>query len=349
MGVSSSISGFGTESFSVDGNQVGVHIPIPDAIYSPIRAYLFAYTHTKKKRKYTEPIVGAFLDFINTPAKINTVYDVAASSDTWFVQAIMDHYNRTETFREFWAKRCRAHIISRQVKFMRVLQTGDDARVVSPAQTQTFFDTNFVQSAMYTAFTTNTRLILPIYIIIAYEDPGEHANMCVISFDKQRVRCVIFEPHAVSAASAPTVKGMRKFIQDVIDRSGKQLKLTVTSPWSAEGLQGDAPVCVQWSLLMFLTYILNCQMGRCNLRQMRNALDAVWALRHVIMPVWLFYVHTILFKDVASTGDYLDADFEPGSEIDPFNCHTQSAPCHSPCAKGKNGVCFNALLFNPML
>jgi hypothetical protein len=170
--------------------------------------------------------------------------------------------------------------------------------------------------------------------------------MAVIKYspDTRTVTCRLFEPHASKGDAIPAIDGLRTFIYKSLIYCGDLPKVEITSPWHKYGLQGDAPICVQWSTLMFFTYMLTCEVyGECVPSLTKTALKTLWNLRTIIMPVWMYYMD-LSIPNPSATDTLLDPDFTPGSEIDMYRCAEQTV-CVSPCEEGVDGKCFNANLF----
>ena len=351
----------------LDSNEK-LYLPIPASVYNPIRLWTINPTENKKKKNKKrkrddaaaadEPPavndVNAFVKFINTPAQVNAVYEQGAgeTSDS-YVDAMFDHFNGMDAFKTFWAGLCGT--TTRYSQRCCMVDVEDGKVVVGEASRnyRILHDTKFVQSCIYTAVTAGMKCFIPMSITLNEED-GMHANMGVLKYDPERrvVSCLVFEPHAVKEESDPTVKAMRRFIRDTLAYTvtevpgGELPRVKVRSPWTTQGLQGNAPVCVQWSALMFFTYMLNCEVGgTCDTKASIRVLQHMWEIRKSIIPIWMFYMNQIIVKSSSLETQFLDPEFEPDSEIDPYRC-SDAWPCRYPCALGSNGKCYNKKMFN---
>lgn len=333
------------------------YVPIPSDVYYPLRMFTQKLSSTyprKKKRKRQEgenPIIPQFIEFVNSPSKINSVYEYGSSHSTTFVDSVFHFFNQFDLLKSYWDSQCRAgNIFSKQCRMMYVYET--DGRVLTEKymdKNREYYDTKFIQSALYSALNHGISCTIPLFLSLLAEG-DEHANMGFLKYDSgtNTVSCTIFEPHATQEDVDPTVTSVRGFLEQVIETTGLSPTLNVTSPWHEKGLQGGSPICVQWSLLMFFTFMLNCEVGGggCNMSLEKELLMHLFRNRSSIMPIWMYYMDTnIVRSKFVPGGDLGKEDFDPDSEVDVYKCSEQKAPCSYPCAPGKDEGCYNKLLF----
>lgn len=334
------------------------YVPIPSDVYYPLRMFTqkIRTSPRKKKRKRQDenPIVPQFIEFINSPSKINSVYEYGSSNSTLFVDSVFHFFNQFDSLKSYWDSQCRAGtIFSKQCRMMYVYET--DGRVLTEKymdKNREYYDTKFIQSALYTALTHRISCAIPLFLSLLAEG-DEHANMGFLKYNSETntVSCSIFEPHATQEDVDPTVRAVRSFLEGIIESTGSAPPptLNVTSPWHEKGLQGGSPICVQWSLLMFFTFMLNCEVGGggCNMALEKELLMHVFRNRSSIMPIWMYYMDTTIVRSkFVPGGDLGKEEFDPDTELDVYRCSEQKSPCSYPCAPQKDGDgCYNKLLF----
>jgi hypothetical protein len=322
---------------------VFLRLPIPKEVYDPIHAWA-RKTNGKRKRENPD-----FVKFINTPALVNQVYTYGTMEFEQFIDKVFRHFNSMPALESFWGQQCeQGALFSRKCRFLSLIEVGDEVSVDdTSARSRMLYDTKFVQSTLYTAVCQGAPCVIPLYLSVRNpQEDTTHANMALVKYrpDTRVVSCIIFEPHAEMDSAKNTVNGMRTFLYDSTIYCGDVPDVQVDSPWSSEGLQGYAPVCVQWSALMFFSYMFTCELhAACNPLLTRLALKKLWRVRAVAIPVWMYYMYTLGIKH--ETGDTtMHADFGTDSEIDVYRCAEQST-CTDPCVRGADGQCFNKHLF----
>lgn len=341
------------------------YVPIPSDVYYPLRLFT-QKTRTrprgkKRKRQDENPIVPQFIEFINSPSKLHSVYEYGSSNTTVFVDSVFHFFNQFDPLRSYWDSQCRAgNIFSKQCRMMYVYET--DGRVLTEKfmdKNREYYDTRFIQSALYSALEHGISCAVPLFMSLLAEG-DEHANMGFLKYDPgtNTVSCTIFEPHATQEDVDPTVRTVKSFLEGIVESAGlaSPPTLRVTSPWHEKGLQGGSPICVQWSLLMFFTFMLNCEVGGggCNLALEKELLMHVFKNRSSIMPIWMYYMDTTIVRSkfVPGGGEQVDMgeEFDPDTELDVYGCSEQKAPCSYPCAPREDGDgCYNKLLFPPKI
>jgi hypothetical protein len=312
-------------------------MPFPSEFYNPLRVW----TVTKKRKR--DDRVDAFVEFVNSPSRIMGVYDWAYKPYE-FVDTVCAHFNEMDVFQQFWKEKCGSPY-SEETRILLIENGRVDPEPRGKYRIQ--HDVKFIQSSIFSAMEHGNPCFIPMYLHLR-DHNGSHANMSVLKYDPgfQQLSCVIFEPHATKDAAPATIHAMREFLTDTVLMALEGApRVYVWSPWVETGLQGDAPVCLQWSLLMYFTYMVNCELGggRCGRKSMKRVLSHVWDMRKSAMPIWMYYIHTQI--ETPRGYNVLDRDFEPDSEIDAYKCSESPLPCRYPCALGGDGKCFNKKLF----
>jgi len=331
------------------------YVPIPGKVYYPLRMWAArprGPEKRRKKRKHTsskveDSLVPGFVEFVNSPSRINSVYEYGSENSVTFVDSVFHFFYQFGVFDTYWKDVCASgKIFSKQCRMMYV---GE--KVITSnfwGNHREYYDTKFVESALYSALTHNISCVVPLFISLLDGDGDEHANMGFLKYDSDTttVTCTIFEPHALKEDVDPTISSVREFLEGIIAATKTTPTLNVVSPWHDKGLQGGSPICVQWSLLMFFTFMLNCEVGGgCNMALEKELLMHVWKFRSAIMPIWMYYMDTNVVRSKFTPGQYIDPEFDRDTEIDVYTCHTQKAPCSYPCAPGKGDGCYNSLMF----
>ena len=306
-------------------------LPFTPHFYNPLRLWTVT-----KKRKRGDP----FTKFVNSPTQIMAVY-AQAREPYEYVDRVFTHFNQMDMFQTFWKGKCNT-MHSSTPRVLRVVNGQVDTD--TPGHYRPQHDAKFIESAMFTSVVRETTCFIPMYLQLE-DDDGAHANMALLTYDPgvRKFSCLIFEPHATFEASRPTIGAVRGFIHRTLIYTGANVPdVNVWSPWTKRGLQGDAPVCLQWSLFLFFTYMVNCVLieGVCD-GDYKNVVQHVFTNRNSLMPIWMYHMWEI--NKPPEVGG-LSSEFESNSEIDAYNCHLQD-PCRYPCAIGKNGNCLNKKLF----
>lgn len=326
-----------------------LQLPIPDAFYAPLAAFLMQ--RRKGKRKRIDPHVHAFHKFMNNTAQMMAVYN-RNKEGTKYVDDVMAHFNAMGEFASFWSDLPPNGIYSRSV---RHIMLRDGVVEEDAPDARTLYDTKFVQTTIYTCVGEGLHCFIPIFIMVLNGDGDAHANMGLLEYmpEKRRLTFKLFEPHATTQAVQSRRLGLYTFLYTPVAHASVEQELPsvkVTAPTSDHtGLQGDAPLCLQWSLIMLLTYMINCRLeghAGCSSKVLNRTVAHMFSVRKRLMPIWMYYMNTeIVRSDAVREGEEVLDGFGADSEIDPYGCAESPLPCRYPCSQGRDGKCFNKKLF----
>lgn len=144
-----------------------------------------------------------------------------------------------------------------------------------------------------------------------------HNHMTLFTYDakKRQVKLVLFDPHSNRAEVKHTAKLLRETIEQAVarahnrSRTTKVLKLLKKSTQVqvhivSRSLEMDArksaiadEMCIQWSLILLFTYMLNClgEQRFCDVESFKqNAVTYLFKHAHVVMNTWVYFVFTRL-------------------------------------------------------
>ena len=327
-----------------------LQLPIPEFFYAPLATFLMQ--RRKGKRKRVDPHVHAFHKFMNNPAQIMAVYNRNAEG-VKYVDDVMAHFNAMGGFASFWADLPPGGIYSRSV---RCITMRDGVLEEVPLPARDLYDTKFVQASIYTCVRESLRCFIPISFTILQEGGDAHANMGILEYvpEKRRLTFKLFEPHATTEAFKSRRSGLYALLYTPAAHAsvGQEMPLvTVTAPTSdLTGLQGNTPLCLQWSLIMLLTYMINCRLEGhvgCSSKVLNRTVAHMFSVRKRLIPIWMYYMNTEIVRSdaVRERAEVLDEGFGADSEIDPYGCAESPLPCRYPCSQGRDGKCFNKKLF----
>jgi len=349
-------------------------LPIPRHIFNPI--------HTRKRKRVSK-YVQSFNLFVNSPFRIKSIITVGMQNFQTFSGYVTRFMYSSDAFHEFWQKPGHeAELLDLEIRGT-TLHAGEDLEAL--------------KTDLKRALKHNTDYFRAATLMVhgGVEDEGvAHANICVFKYTQKtrRLSCHLFEPHAQATQMIDDRLGALKALLNGVSSSmyrerglfewGKWLvgfaDVTVQAsfPSSDAGLQTNSPICVQWSLIMYLMYMLNCEVyggGECGESGFNFALGILWDLRKQFIPTWLFFMElmyheTLVIKSqsrekmrealtntpvpyylLCKFGDqrFLDNtdDDSVDSALDYSDCTGRSSgDCTSPC-EWDNGRCFNATLF----
>jgi hypothetical protein len=344
-------------------------LPIPGKFFRSI-----VTPHPKRRTDY----LPAFSTFVNSPSRIDRVVDMGAHSFTLLANVVTSLVYSTDEFHAFWEKD--GH--NAQLLHLRMF---DDALVDNT-------DLKTLGNELVHALSTNTDYFRVATLSITSSKEHGHANMCAFGYTTttRTLACHLFEPHAKAGDQVAhrlkllerfMKRGVRKLKRGLVDW-GKWLlgfggvRVRASFPQSGTGLQTNSPICVQWSLIMFLMYMLNCELhGTCDDKQNTVAVEFLWKERKTVVPIWLFFIESVLsvtffpetrqaqkgllnnlpvphYKQTAppsKTGPYLiDTHTHTDSAVDFADCsERRMGDCLHPCARDALGHCFNLVLFGP--
>jgi len=159
-----------------------------------------------------------------------------------------------------------------------------------------------------------------------------HATITMVhlTFDAN-ARCsvdvVILDPHGVARTKKMISHehAWMQFLRDVEEENHMTfVAKTVSKPYTHGGLQGDEPVCVQWALILGLTYVMNMPFARKRKRGSNDdarrfppishehlfaVMDVMALRRERIMNAFLFWIHLVsgpLFLFIDARADYIN-------------------------------------------
>jgi len=206
-----------------------------------------------------------------------------------------------------------------------------------------------------------TSLTLPFALMIIEDGGGSHANTGVVKYNAgtQDLLVLLFEPHATGQGyNKMVIRVLTYLMTSVIEKVSSEITLPpvsvrVVSPHSGLGLQGGDPLCVAWSILMLLVYLLNCEVGRerrCSFGRVQGVMETLWHRRRHIMPAWLYTLRKYVPEHVPRhtrrvqrihTGEIFDTAF------DAAQCNGRDpGDCTHPCALDSGtGTCYNTKIF----
>lgn len=349
----------------------------------PLPKRLFDAIHSGNKRKRTsdgDPYWPAFNAFVISPARMKKTIESGSLNFGHFVAKITELVYATDGFDVYWDQ-------EGYHRNLLLLEFKNEAIVDSP-------EIRRLKEEMKEAVTTQTDYFRTAALYVRGDGNTGHANMCVFKYKRrtQVLSCRLFEPHArISSKVSRRVAAFKGLLEEVSDPkhmgfvewgkwllTGTRVSVHASFPASEKGLQTNSPICVQWSLIMFLVYMLNCELysagHECSEDKYRLALDILWDRRKDFIPLWLFFMELVnenSFPETRAQARKLMTAPQvpvhvvtPGSDrksiipwrnersvntaLDYADCSSRpKGACLSPCALSDQGECYNTNLFVP--
>jgi hypothetical protein len=332
----------------IDNGQT-LYIPIPHTYYDPLRKW--TKMSKKRKREQDDPQLDDFLHFVNNSGRIRAVYLGTASNDLAHGpygsnDKLLRYFNELDVFKQYWNSKCGSDAIFSKT-FLEIMVDMETGQVLTEPDTDYYsMNAKFIQYAVYTASISSVPLMIPLSLTLATGTRG-HANTGVLTYGNGAFTCILFEPHAREQSAKSTIRAMETFLRGSMTPNDI---LHISSPWSDKGLQGNSPICASLSLLMFFTYMVNCQLNNlCDRSRDKSVLTHLWNNRNSIIPIWLYFLDRMIIRSssmvIKRSVVGLGADkFHLSTEVDAYNCYKKKH-CSYPCARNDQGVCYNPLLF----
>jgi hypothetical protein len=351
---------------SLPRDKGGLKFPIPAHVFHAI---------TSKKRKHDDRYLEAFTSFVNSAARMEMVIKWGS----WGFQQVVAHVLRifysAPEFRAFWD--------SRDGYDPRLLHFRFEDSAIKESG-----DVHTLREGIKHAITTNNDFFMVATLTISTAgNKTMHANMCVFKYTRRtrQLSCRLFEPHARACDVVnKRVEAFRVLLNGIVSSvfremgviewgkwllGFKQIEIRSSYPSSKAGLQTNSPICVQWSLIMFLVYMLNCEVAgvECGEEGYKSALDILWEKRKDLVPAWLFFMELVSGSDIPAKASWKflmnptipetvtvpPMVYNPkkarmfNSALDYAKCSDKSEQeCKHPCQFAR-GHCFNPALFSP--
>ena len=335
-------------------------LPIPHEIYNPVRDWV-------ADRKNTSLHAKGFVLFINNANKVfRTVIMGSRDADT-FSKKVFKYFIEESHFKNYWGKLQKKYdVVYPSIALVEFV----DGKTIKTQVKKPKRGTDAVADLLTYAVKYKNTCFIPVLILTE-----NHANSGVIKYNPDYgLRCIFFDPHATKNSGGNVTTYLEGFFKSI--ELLQNVKLSVEFPWTEQGVQGPVPVCVQWSLIMLFTYLINCEYGECEdqYRMMTYALDVLASKRSTVITTWLYYMDLIVGKSdvtedawkyypeanyayefekqITREGEEvkinettpLTPDFHPESEIDVYNC-TSSPTCDEDECIKSDGKCVNRFLF----
>ena len=246
-------------------------------------------------------------------------------------------------------------------KFMRFTDVG---KFVDGTVDVTYYtEFGFAQFAPELPTSGDKDWLILLKITLNFGSSEGHANSGILRFTKSTntMKLIVFEPHANNTH----VLGMVGIFKHHAEKHFPGARFVHEEFDSPHSVQTNSPICVQWSLLLALMYLLNCVMHQgamCSVDQMHRLIPFIYERRTQIMPAWFYFMH-LIHGDLSSSEQffnprrrsvndrkrprgYLDSSFgSENSAMDVEKCSGRSKEmCVYPCEMS-NDECRNGLLF----
>lgn len=338
-----------------------ITLPIPAVMSDPLVSW---YRRENTDSHY----VTEFQDFLNDPNKIKSVIIYGSLQYLETITWVMRVMSGTYQFKPFldngslpmYGDRMEG-MTEDDITFsgMGDRKSIGGLKVVKHTTGRKVFMTKGIHFKILMASMKNERQYREIVFISKESADGYsgHANMGLLTYSPPKGRMprgflelIIFEPHYPSPGLQDDIDAITNYL------ASKNMDLTLNVRGIGgrfTSLQHQTPNCVQWSMLMCLMFILNpappdyAPTAQDNMYI--NMFDTVAQYRHVIMPMWLFFLYQ-------SRGDTeLDPDWDhsfrrknisrdPTTDLDPPQCRMRTEQqCTNPC-EWSGLYCFNPKL-----
>lgn len=347
-------------------------LPIPQKLYESMAISIAELKMGSEGASFIRKYAPSFKAFVHTPERINEMINYGMYNHRKFANLFLEKLFEIGEIKNFL--RANPGFDTQTYNLEVIHYENSEPRLKSPMDKNT--EIMRLRVNLETALRAHEDYtgVVNLFVITKGVEMG-HANMMLISFtaSTQDLSAVIFEPHA---RHSPKVNERALMIKSFLDNITKDLKsqesfdrtLVTTDvfyPMSRTGLQTNSPICVQWSLIMFLIYLLNCKVHEnvCDRDSIKSVMSAVWLKRKQIIPMWLFYIESIRYTKthpdkyrsgietflrpnpmpVAEFGGKRQ-QYHPNVALDVMNCSARDKTHCTPPCKFKDNVCYNAAL-----
>ena len=181
---------------------------------------------------------------------------------------------------------------------------------------------DFLQT-LNTVFMRDRDAVFVFQVVIMSTQKGggarhtSHNNMTLFTYDAKRrqVKLLVFDPHTNRAEVKHTAKLLHETIEEALTRAQKRSRTTkmmkmlkkkvdvhthiVSRSLHMDARKKDIPddMCMQWSLILLFTYMLNClsQQRFCDVETFKNtAVTHLFRNAHMVMKTWVYFIFTVL-------------------------------------------------------
>ena len=319
------------ESSEPGVSRVGLVIPVESGVFAAVEDQYVA-----RKRKRADEEVASF---VGSGERMHAVFTYFAANYTDGFKSVM------------------GGIMADRDKFSHLAEPVSMRLILTPtgAAYDPEWDMYTVKPmgvALARAMRKKRPLTLPFSLVLSMEI-GAHANAGIIKYNPgtREFFVLLFEPHATdSDLNRAVVSALTGMMRAIILHRREDATVRVVSPHSGVGLQDRDPLCAVWSILMLVTYLVNCEAvreKRCSFGRVQGVMDMLWRRRRHIIPAWLYtlrahvpvgaQVHTP-YRGRRAMHDVLDT----------AQCRGRArGSCTAPCDYDERaGVCYNTHLFH---
>ena len=359
-------------------------LPIPKSIFNPLK--LWSKTQHHMRHDSTDPdLILSFRNFMAENKSLITSYREFLANPANIVALVQPLSLNDNPFQYV---KVMSHIVFNHTRFTdyTLLETELHIDTISSFESSPAYI--FLKEQIQKEFAEKQDHVFIVYVLVKETSSSlvGHANMVILNtcFEKKRrdLTVAVIDPHGNNNVNVLLHQRVWQRFADTLNAfefRANPLRTHVLSPYVEGGLQQSEPVCVQWAVILGLTYVLNIR-RQCYLSD--NVVDINSIMYHInvqkelIMTAYLYWIHMIvgyimpvmvsqdfstllepelllkplslpvvrISSRIGSTQQYLET--EPSTCVyDIYECGRRSHDdCKSPCKWDTTG-CFNGELF----
>ena len=299
-----------------------VYLPIPETYGALKNPDTLQTSKRKRNHDETDALQHAYVEFVNNPHQFHYMFMKSAGNFEKYARKCWEHFKP---------------LIGSEALLFHIKFNGDDCTTPDTLAQ--------VRSIITQARAEKRSETVLVAITLFQKGEGGHANTGVIKYDPDTDTAtqIVFEPHAK--------RDSIEWVALSIIQPEAGLEVDSISPFSHMGLQHQSSnLCVQWSVIMLMSYMINCTAMECDERKLENQLVYLSRNQNFVMPTFLFYMAASLYdyklpKTPVRFGfDYPEIKYD--TEMDAHQCAISVECQEYPCARHpRTGVCFNTNLF----
>ena len=330
------------ESTEAGASRVGLVLPVDSGVFAAVQR-LSAPRGKRKRRRAGDDVDDDVTAFVNNGARLHAVTDYFSVYFRDGVRAVLGDLMSSGIF---------PHIGLGVTLGMELTGNAREPRL----DLNKAFDRMAMK--LMNGMEEGESVTIPFSLEIRESGSG-HANTGVIKYNAatRDLLVLLFEPHAKRWTRLNEI--VTQALTDAMNvvlmmhhraHGGERITLRVVSPHSEFGLQGSDTLCVVWSILMLLVYLLNCEAvreKRCSFGRVQGVMDMLWHRRRHIMPAWLYTLQAYVPGDAQPVFPYQPPSGVRETALDAAQC-SDRAPgvCTHPCTVDETGACYNAGIFS---